>query len=1029
MKRTSMTIMAVLVVGLLLTSLTPVTALQPSERSLVQIAWKADGDLAFVETSRVPVYARLESGAKTYFLAGATAKQIESLRADGLSVTVLDPDVGGASYYLASIVPGRTAPDWSGYGRLLLDDGTQALLRTDAREAERLSQAGAEIAAVTLTPKPVSILQGAAPEAVTWDPLIQSMIDQVTTGQVSEYDRQMAGELPVWVDDAWYTITSRYTYSGTPIQKATSWVGQHMAGLGYDVEYHNWGGATYPNVIGERTGLVNPENIFIIGAHLDDVQGTPGADDNASGSVAALLAADIMSQYQWGCTLRFAFWTGEEQGLNGSYAYAQRAYNQGENILGYLNLDMIAWNTPNSSRDIDLYYSNSVPGTLAMAQQFVDVLDAYDISLIAGLGTGATGSDHYSFWQFGYKSILGIEDNGDFNPYYHGSGDTPAHTDLAYFTDFVKASVADYAHLTECLIPTGIGELDGHVTAAAGGAPIAGATVTITDPDNHTFVTTTDGSGYYNKTLLPNTYSVSASAYGYLPATVTGVVVVADQTTTQDLALQTAPTYVVQGTVTDSVTGAPLSAQVEFGGSPVSVATDPGTGHYTATLAQGDYVMHVSADVHRPEDRMVVVDQDHTQDFALDPLPCILLVDDDNDAPDTTPYFTAALDAMGYEYDVFDTAGGSGPALAGLSGYNMVFWFSGDAYGGTAGPDSTDEANLTQYLENGGRLFLSAQDYLYDMGLTTFGSTYLGISNFSNDSGAATSIVGLAGDPIGGGLGPFSLTYPSGFSDYGDIVNAGAGASNAFKANNNANKLDVDKAGANWKTVFFGTDWVPLYNNNAANGRAVLQRIIDWFGGCGPVCDPPSAVEFTWAPPTPFQGESIDFHGTAQGTAPISYAWDFGDGGTAAGQDVSHTYVAPGDFTVTMTASNDCGQQSVQHTVTVAPLHTLHINVLKTNWAEPVPPSHKLTAQLRIHTETHAVAPGATVYAIWTFPNGQEHPRTAVTDSLGRARFPVRSLQCGVFEFCVTDITRSGYAYDANANEQGPCKLVSVPCK
>ena len=71
----------------------------------------------------------------------------------------------------------------------------------------------------------------------------------------------------------------------------------------------------------------------------------PGADDNASGSVATLLAADILSQYQWGCTLRFAFWTGEEQGLLGSYAYAQQAYQSGENILGYLNLDMIAWNT------------------------------------------------------------------------------------------------------------------------------------------------------------------------------------------------------------------------------------------------------------------------------------------------------------------------------------------------------------------------------------------------------------------------------------------------------------------------------------------------------------------------------------------------------------------------------------------------------------------------------------------------------------------------------------------------------------
>jgi PKD repeat protein len=1031
MKRTSMTIVTVLVAALLLASLAPATALQPAARSLVRIAWQTDGDLTLVEASGVAVYARLESSSSTYLLAGATAKQVDTLRGDGLSVTLVDPDMTGASYYLVSVMPGRPAPDWRAYGRLLLDDGTRVLLRTPAPDAERLTQAGVEIAAVTLTPKPVKRLaqEGGTPEAVVWDPLVQSMIDQVTSSQVSDYDRQMAGELPVWVDNGWYTITSRYTYSGTPIQKATSWVGQHMAGLGYSVEYHNWGGATYPNVIGQRTGLVDPENIFIIGGHLDDVSGSPGADDNGSGSVATLLAADIMSQYEWGCTLRFAFWTGEEQGLNGSYAYAQRAKNNGENILGYLNLDMIAWNTPNSSRDIDLYYSTSVPGTLAMAQQYADVLTTYGISLIPGLGTGVTGSDHYSFWQFNYKSILGIEDNSDFNPYYHSAQDTPAHTDLSYFTDFVKASIADYAHLTGCLIPSGLGTLDGHVTAASGGAPIAGATVTITDPGNHVFTTTTDANGYYTKTLLPNTYTVSSSAYGYLPASVAGVVIVADQTTTQDFALQTAPAYTVQGTVTDSFTGSPLYAQVAFEGSPVVVATDPGTGHYQASLAQGEYVMHVAADVHRPQDRSIVVYQNQTQDFALEPLPCILLVDDDNDAPNTLPYFTAALDAMGLDYDVFDTAGGNGPDLAGLSGYNMAFWSSGDAYGGTAGPNSTDEANLAQYLDGGGRLFLSAQDYLYDFGNTTFGTNYLGIGSYTNDSGDATSVIGIAGDPVGGGLGPYTLTYPSGFTDYGDIVNAGTGASNAFKANNNANKLDVDKAGGAWKTVFFGTDWVPIYNNNAANGITVLQRIVDWFGGCEPPCDPPAAAAFTWTPASPYVGETVTFSGSAQGTPPISYAWDFGDGDTGTGQSVTHAYTDAGTFTVTMTASNECGQQSVQHTVTVAPLHSLHINVLKTNWAAVAPPWYKLTALARIHNETHGLATGATVYGTWTFPNGQTHDRTYVTDSLGRAKFPIKSQQCGIFQFCVTDITKSGYVYDPAANEQGPCRQVIIPCR
>ncbi len=262
-------------------------------------------------------------------------------------------------------------------------------------------------------------------------------------------------------------------------------------------------------------------------------------------------------------------------------------------------------------------------------------------------------------------------------------------------------------------------------------------------------------------------------------------------------------------------------------------------------------------------------------------------MDDDNNSPDTRPFFTAALGTMGIDYDVFDTGGGNGPDLAGLLGYKMVFWFSGDAFGSTAGPNATDEANLTAYLDAGGNLFLSSQDYLYDWGLTPFGLNYLGIASFTSDSGDATSMVGLAGDPIGGGLGPFSLTYPSGYSDYGDIVNPATGASAAFKANNNANKLDVDKTNGTWHTVFFGTDWVALYNNNAANGVTVLTRIVDWFGGC----EPPASTlhlrrltirQVTTTPPYQMAVQGI-VHDEAHAVAPgvtVYGAWTLPNGST-----------------------------------------------------------------------------------------------------------------------------------------------------
>ena len=79
------------------------------------------------------------------------------------------------------------------------------------------------------------------------------------------------------------------------------------------------------------------------------------------------------------------------------------------------------------------------------------------------------GSDHQSFWGEGYRSILAIEDQSDFNPYYHGSGDTTANNDLDYFTRFVKASLATLVHDSGCLLTGGLGTVSGTVTDAAVG--------------------------------------------------------------------------------------------------------------------------------------------------------------------------------------------------------------------------------------------------------------------------------------------------------------------------------------------------------------------------------------------------------------------------------------------------------------------------------------------------------------------------------------------------------------------------------
>jgi len=518
-------------------------AAQPeAELALLSIHVPALNDSSALPTG-VTVYAHVAGPTGTAVIAGTDSSRLAELDDAGLSYRVLEPIQPGADYYLAYPLPGATNAAPNREVVVLLTEADWQLIRATATAARSLIADGITLQAISFDPKPwpPDTAVSRAPAVVDPDPIIQGMMDQVISSTVSLYDGGLSGMWPVIINGNPYTIATRHTYSGVPIQNATQYVGEHFTNLGLAVEYHQWGGSTYPNVIATIPGLSNPDEIYIISAHLDDMPSgatAPGADDNASGVVAALIAADILSQYQWDCTIRFGIWTGEEQGLNGSHAYAQRSYNNGENIAAVLNLDMIAWNTPASARGIDLHANSSMPATLDQAQLFVDVINAYSLDLIPEIVPNGSGaSDHASFWQYGYTAILGIEDFGDFNPYYHTTNDLLSNADLSYFTEFVRASIGSFAHMTGCLISGGVGYMDGEVTAADSGDPLAGAEVTMQSATGGTFTAVTDPTGYYTRTLMANTYTVTAQAEGYLPVTFPDVTVITDTVTTQNFVL------------------------------------------------------------------------------------------------------------------------------------------------------------------------------------------------------------------------------------------------------------------------------------------------------------------------------------------------------------------------------------------------------------------------------------------------------------------------------------------------------------
>ncbi|PSL08287.1 subtilisin family serine protease [Haloactinopolyspora alba] len=166
--------------------------------------------------------------------------------------------------------------------------------------------------------------------------------------------------------------------------------------------------------------------------------------------------------------------------------------------------------------------------------------------------------------------------------------------------------------------PTGdTGTLAGTVTDADG-APVEGATVSVTGPMERE--TSTDAVGAYGLTLSTGSYAVTVSAFGY-ETTTTTVEIVAEETATHDVTLETATSFPVSGTVTDAVSGEPVAgATVTVDGTSIAPATTDATGAYTFdSVPAGSYT--VTADGGRcsvPVTEDLTVDGPTTLDVVLE---------------------------------------------------------------------------------------------------------------------------------------------------------------------------------------------------------------------------------------------------------------------------------------------------------------------------------------------------------------------------------------------------------------------------
>ncbi len=329
----------------------------------------------------------------------------------------------------------------------------EIILTTDEFVLIKLERATAELVAIPdigfLRPLRVHKTKFASPVQNTSRAdtvLVDEMVAMVSEESITDFVEQLEG------------YGTRYMTS-PQYDAAADWADTMMASYGLATEQQTffYNGDSMSNVIGEIVGVENPEKIYIICGHLDSISGNPsvapGADDNGSGSASVIEAARVMSSYTFRNTVRFVLFAAEEAWMVGSEYYVEDAVQEGDDIQGAINLDMILY-APSVVDSVYIPYDDQSEAlAIAAGEQF----EKYSPSIFTRVTYEPSApSDQASFWQYGYKAIEVAEASvdqiwGGYNPHYHKATDLLINylPSMPYGTDMVRASVGLLATLAE----------------------------------------------------------------------------------------------------------------------------------------------------------------------------------------------------------------------------------------------------------------------------------------------------------------------------------------------------------------------------------------------------------------------------------------------------------------------------------------------------------------------------------------------------------------------------------------------------
>ena len=204
------------------------------------------------------------------------------------------------------------------------------------------------------------------------------------------------------------------------------------------------------NTVAEIRGTEKPDEVVLLGAHLDSWDLATGGTDNGTGSIAVLEAARILkaADAKPKRTIRFVLFSGEEEGLFGSQAYAKTHSKELDNIQAVLVLDngtgRITGMALQGHDDLrDLWKSMMVPLS--------------DLGPLAVRSGNKTGTDHLSFIPYGVPAFNYDQLTRGYNHTHHSQVDDYNHVvpgDVAQAATIMAVNAWQLANLPQ-LLPRG----------------------------------------------------------------------------------------------------------------------------------------------------------------------------------------------------------------------------------------------------------------------------------------------------------------------------------------------------------------------------------------------------------------------------------------------------------------------------------------------------------------------------------------------------------------------------------------------